>query len=357
MKKRLLCLLGACLMLLASCGPAASGQWYDFSLADYLQVGPYLGLSYNQTAPEPVTDASVEEEIRAVLQEHSSRETLTAGTYQLGDELKMDFEGRLDGEPVRSSKGYRAILGGEGFFAAFTGGLGQLVGQEIASTHTLRLSYPADHADPQWAGKTLEFVLTVHSVERPHVAQLTDDFVKTVSDCTTVEQYRTQIRTQLSDRAREDALHKDVLQVWSQVLESSLVKRYPSAEVEGYCQYFQSLYAKQAAQAGLEVEDFLLLYYGITLDQIREDAKRIVKQDMVMYTVAREQNITFTPQEYTAHAQKLAREQGLEDVGALESRYSVAYVEKSLLLSKVQSYLLENAKPQLAPAPSQSAGK
>lgn len=356
MKKTALCLVLLACFLLASCAEQG-GEWYDFDLNEYISLGEYRSMGYTPAVAETVTEESVEAAIAEVLEAHSSEEVLTEGNYAEGDEIKMDFEGVFEGEVCRSSQGYTTTLGAKGFFADFEGGLSSLVGTPIGTEHKLSLTFLSDHADPDWAGKTLEFTLKIQRVTRYHNAVLDDAFVASLNlGVATVDEYRAMIRTRLEDRAREDARKADLEAVWSAVLANCSVKLYPADELESYVAYFNSLYESQAKEAGMETEDFMMLYYGITPEQVLADAKNVVKQDLVMYSLCKKESISFDEAEYQSYAETLSKKKGLESVEKLEGAYSRRYVEKSLLLWKLQEQLLTWAQPaSSAPASSSAA--
>ncbi len=359
-KRIAVCLALLCAVFLASCGNGNSGKWYDFALSEYISVGEYRGVGYAPAQGESVTEEAVDAEINRVLREHSSQEDLTEGSYALGDEIKIDFEGVYEGEVCRSSQGYTTAIGAEGFFADFEGGLTSLVGTPIAGEHKLSLTFAADHADPRWAGKTLEFTLKVQRVTRYYTAVLDDAFVAGLElGVGTVEEYRSLIRTQLEQSAADAAHAADLEAVWEAVLNGCTVAQYPKDELESYVQYFTSLYETQAREAGMDTDDFMMLYYGITREEVLEDAKGVVKQDLVLYSLCEKEAVAFDQAEYESYASRLCREKGLKSVAELEQTYSRRYVEKSLLLSKLQEQLLAWAQPAssapVSSAPASSA--
>ena len=351
--KRLLILIAVLCISLFSCSGTA--ELYSFDIESYLTLGNYLGIEYQPSAVDTVDDAAVEKYILGVLEENSSSEDLTDGVYADNDSLNIDFEGVFEGEAVRAANGYTTAIGAEGFFGEFEGGLSVLVGQNISKEHKLSLTFKPDIADTEWAGKTLEFTIKVNSVTRYHNAVLDDAFVASVSDCSTVDEYKVYVKELLEEKAAKKAHDRDLDYLWASYVSSCTVKKYPQAEYESYVKYFNSLYEKQAAEAGMSTADFMMLYYGITADDIAIDAKNVVKQDMAMYRLSQKEGIAVSEAEYTSLGEALALEKGYESLAKMEEANSREFIEKSLLLSKVKEFILSKAKTATAPAPSSSA--
>ncbi len=356
MKRAVLCLTLILCLFLASCQSGESAGWYDFSLSEYITVGDYKGLTYSPVRPRPVTDEMVEEQIGLVLQAHSSSEILSEGVYQAGDEIKMDFRGVYEGQIKRSSQGYTTAIGAKSFFEDFEGGLSCLIGLPLQEQHVLNLTYKADHADSEWAGKTLEFTLTVRQVTRYHTAVLDDAFVLSLGLAEkTVEEYRAALRAKLEAQAVKDAREAEMEAVWAAALGNAEMQLYPQKEIQGYLQYFHSLYEGQAKELGMDEESFMMLYYGLDEEELLANAKSVVKQDLLLYSICEKEGITLTEEEYSRFADELCRQKGYASAAELESSLTRAFVEKAALLARLQETLLGWASPQEAPAASSAA--
>ncbi|MBE6590433.1 MAG: hypothetical protein E7646_00155 [Ruminococcaceae bacterium] len=348
--KRIVLMLTVLCIGLVSC--SAPGEHYGFDIDSYLTGGTYKGISYEPTPVASVDDGAVESYILAVLEDNSSSEDITEGVYAEGDSLTIDFEGVYEGTAVRAANGYNTAIGAAGFFSEFEGGLTGLIGQNIAKEHKLSLTFKADIADAEWAGRTIDFTVKVHSVTRYHNAVLDDEFVKTVSSCQTVDEYKAYVKELLEKQALEDAHDADLDYLWASYVSSCTVTKYPQAEYESYVKYFNSLYEKQALALGMSTEDFMMLYYGITSEDVSNDAKNLVKQDMAMYLLSQKEGIAVSEAEYTSLGEALAIEKGFESLAKMEAENSKEYIQRSLLQTKVKEFILANATVSKAPAPS-----
>ncbi len=94
-----------------------------------------------------------------------------------GDQLVIDFVGRIDGEPFEggSATDARLVLGSGQFIPGFEE---QLVGAKPGGEVTVKVSFPADYPVAALRGKDAEFEVTVKEVEAPVEAAIDDAFAK-----------------------------------------------------------------------------------------------------------------------------------------------------------------------------------
>lgn len=94
-----------------------------------------------------------------------------------GDKVTVDFEGRLDGEMFEGGKG-------EGM--AFELGRGQMIesfdtgvrGSKPGETRIFEALFPEDYRAKELAGKTVEFTVTVRTIEEARLPAVGEEFIK-----------------------------------------------------------------------------------------------------------------------------------------------------------------------------------
>jgi trigger factor len=120
-----------------------------------------------------------------------------------GDQVVIDFTGKLDGEPFPggSSTDYSLELGSGSFIAGFEEGLkGLAPGAET----TLNLKFPESYHSEQLAGKDVEFDVTIKEVREARLPEVNEEFVKSLGISSgTVEEFRKEVRANL-ERERDD---------------------------------------------------------------------------------------------------------------------------------------------------------
>ena len=96
---------------------------------------------------------------------------------QDGDQLVVDFEGRIGGEPFEggSAKDFPLRLGGRNMIPDFEE---QLVGAVPGETREVKVTFPEDYARAEVAGKEATFAVTVKEVEAAVPFTVDDEWAK-----------------------------------------------------------------------------------------------------------------------------------------------------------------------------------
>jgi len=95
-----------------------------------------------------------------------------------GDRLEIDFQGTIDGQPFsgNSAKNVPLELGSGAMIPGFEE---QLTGSSAGERKTIEVTFPADYASKEVAGKTAQFDVTVNAVAEAVLPELNDEFAKT----------------------------------------------------------------------------------------------------------------------------------------------------------------------------------
>ena len=96
-----------------------------------------------------------------------------------GDQLILDFIGKVDGEPFEggSAEKFNLVLGKGGFIPDFEKGL---IGVNAGEEKSIDVNFPDDYPVEALAGKSAVFDIKVHNVNNPSLPELNEDFVKSL---------------------------------------------------------------------------------------------------------------------------------------------------------------------------------
>lgn len=91
-----------------------------------------------------------------------------------GDQVVIDFLGKVDGEPFEGGKAeeYPLVLGSNSFIPGFEE---QLIGAKAGDEVEVKVSFPAEYGAANLAGKDAVFECKVHAVKEPKPAELNDE--------------------------------------------------------------------------------------------------------------------------------------------------------------------------------------
>ena len=276
---------------------------YDYDLAEYVTVPEYKDLPYYVTQAA-ITDEELDTEIENKLKSDSVTENIEEGVVEDGDTVNIAFEGRIDGETFDggSSDSYDITIGTTQMIDGFIEGL---IGKNIGETVTLDLQFPDDYHATELAGKPVVFDVTLNYKKTTTVPELTDAYVKEHTDYETVDEYREGLRAELTE-SRQKSLDSSMnTEMWNYVVENAEVLQYPDAELAEAmvaADQMESTYRQQAASYGIEWADYLSMFMGTDeegFNAMKEEyAQNIVKNEMVLYSIARAEKLEHTEKEY-----------------------------------------------------------
>lgn len=315
MKKTLaLILTGVLLVLsLASCG---SGKDYvnyaNTDLSAYVTPGAYKDLTVELPHVDPVDDAAVDAEIKDVLDAHKTLETVDRAAAE-GDTVNIDYVGSLDGVEFEggADTDSELVLGDGGMIDGFEDGI---VGMTAGETKTVDATFPDPYENnPDLAGKTAQFKITLNAVKEEVTPELTDDFVAELASddhshiddehkdsVKTVEDYRAYIREQLEQTYNDSVRKNQYLYTWTAIVNGCEIKKYPESAVKKlgkdlYNYNYTLFVASGYANYGLTPANL-----GITEESCTAQARETLKEELCLWAIAKANNITVSDEEYTA---------------------------------------------------------
>jgi trigger factor len=112
-----------------------------------------------------------------------------------GDQLVLDFTGRVGGEPFEggSATDFPLVLGSNAFLPGFEAGL---VGAKAGEEREVTVTFPENYGAAHLAGKEAVFAVAVKAVKEPKAPDLDDMFAQRFG-ADTLDALKTQIREQL----------------------------------------------------------------------------------------------------------------------------------------------------------------
>lgn len=338
---------------LTGCG---ADKPYDIRLQDYVKVGEYKGISYTDFKIR-VTEKEIQEEVEKVLQKYSVQTERTEGTLEEGDYASIQYKLEVDGDKLNgsSSQYYTIHVGEETILEDIDKAL---VGKEAGETFEVQTTFPEDfELSSQMAGKEALFTITVNKIFDVTLPVLDDAFVSENLGFETADAYLENLEESLYDQKQKDARYQAGEEIWNKVLESSEVLKYPEDEVKkkqtALTESFRILCEKYGTTLKEALHSILKTDEAAFMENIQSSAENAVKEELVLYSIARENNLEMTPQEQKEYLDRVLSENGLT-AREFKEKYSASieeYAEESgiltsLLYERVFDFLVENGVPE-----------
>jgi trigger factor len=262
-----------------------------------------------------------------------------------GDELTIDFVGRIDGEEFEGGKGENVtlVMGKDRFIPGFAEGLqGAKAGEERA----VDVKFPDEYPQATLAGKDAAFAVTIKQVAKPIKPEINDEFAKSLrvdSLAALRDRVKAQIAGEYASFSRMK-LKRQVLDALDKAHEFALPETLVAGEFEGiWRQVTESL-----KKSGKTFED-----QGKTEEAVKADyrsiAERRVRLGLVIGEIGEKNKVEVTKEELrTALIGEARRYPGQE-------KFVYEYYEKNptalvglrapIFEEKVIDLIVERAKP------------
>ncbi len=308
-----------------------------------IELGNYKGLPI-KSEPVTVTDEDVD---RAMSSLARDRATLVPADREarLGDVVTMDYEGKIDGVAFEggTATGQQTELGEDRFIPGFATGI---AGMKAGETKDVEAKFPEDYQQPDLAGKTAVFTITLHEVKELELPALDDEFAKAVSQSETLDALKDDIRARLASAA-ESRRRREMGNQLVEDLIGSHDFPLPDVMVEREIDSMVSDGAGMAARMGMSYEDYLKAA-GKTEEDLRQEyrpeAERRVKGTLILESIAKAEKIQATPADIQSELQALAQQYG-QPVDRIRQALgnNLLSLMDGIVRNKTVDFLIDNA--------------
>ncbi|MCI8797824.1 MAG: trigger factor [Dorea sp.] len=345
MKKRVMMLLTG---ILASAAMLAGCSGSKGLETDALSISVYKGVEIPEVdKPVEATDEEVEGAIQTTLQMNATQEEITDRPVEEGDTATIDFTGKIDGQEFEggSATDYPLTIGSGVFIEGFED---SVIGHSIGETYDWSGKFPDDYPSAEVAGKDVVFTITVKSIAKSSLPELSDNFVRSVSKKSeNVEEYREEVKKQLDADNTENYEDQVNQAVWQKVLDNTEIKKYPEDEIKEISDSLIEQYKSMAEYVGKDYETYIKEQMGCSVEefekQVEDVAKSSLKQSMVTEAIASKEKIKIGDKEYEEQVKTIAAEYGYEDVEALKEVIEEEELKDIALNNMVRDWLKEHS--------------
>ena len=210
-----------------------------------------------------------------------------------GDQLTIDFLGKLDGEPFEGGAAEDAdlVIGSNRFIPGFEE---QLKGAKVGEEKTIEVTFPADYQAAHLAGKLATFDITVKAIKAEAEAKVDEDFAKRIG-LESLDKLKELLRNNLNQQyagAARFKLKRALLDQLDTAHSFDLPPKMVDAEFEGI---WQQVEADKAA-GNLPEEDAKKSDKALK-EEYRKIAERRVRLGLVLAEIGRANNVGVTDQE------------------------------------------------------------
>jgi len=257
----------------------------------------------------PVADETLDEALqRLASNQKSYTDSPKTKKAADGDQLIIDFVGRVDGHEFEGGKAEDAplVIGSGQFIPGFEE---QLAGLKTGDTKTIKVTFPTDYPAVDLKGKDAEFDVTVKQVKVAGETKVDEDFAKSLG-LDSLDKLKDLLRTQLEQESAgltRTQMKRQLLDMLASQHDFAVPQTMVEAEFEQIWQQLQAEIAKEddpaAGLAEIEAEK----------DDYRRIAERRVRLGLLLSEIGQKHGVEVTTQEMGMLIQQAAQQYRPED--------------------------------------------
>ena len=318
-------------------------DYMNSELTKYIKLGNYTGLKTTHDSAE-VTEEELESSIETLLENYAENEKITDRAAVEGDTVVADYSGFKGEEQFSGGTATEQdiVLSSNsgmipGFAEAF---IGKMPGEEFS----FDITFPESYSNEDLAGAEVEFKCVIHYIKGELIVpEFTDDFVKETFGYNNTEEFRIAYRASLETQKESRIKDQMYNSLWKQIVDDTEILSYPEEEVERSFEEMRTYYTEYAEYLKVDYDTFMSSYVGMTDEQLREQCKANIKEDLVLYQLVKELKLELTEEEYNTAMNDFANEFGmtLED---LISYYPEESIRKTVLWQAALDIVMQSAE-------------
>lgn len=283
-----------------------------------------------------ITEADVDAYVQEVLENNKVRQ-LKEGPLEMGDIAIIDYVGYVDGVAFEggTDTGAELELGSNYFIEGFESGL---VGAKKGDSVVLNLKFADDYWAEDLAGKDVVFEVKINSASGMVLAEFTDEFVTTLTSgaYTTVDDFRSYAKGFLAEERKYNT-------IMNYLVENTTFGKFNDAYVQAAFALEKEYYALMYGFAS--VEEFETAFTpeasAVLWQMVENEIYRYEQERVVLYCVAKAQNVEFAEEDYQTAIVEYAADNGLtvEELYEIQNENSL---RQSMLMEKAMEFLLDS---------------
>ena len=295
---------------------AEAGKPFIFTaqvaLKPEVTLGAYKGIEV-ETAPVEVTDEEIQREIDRERENNSRTVDVDDRPVQDGDQIRLDFDGSVDGVAFDGGHGedYPLTIGSGSFIPGFEE---QLIGKSIGEEAEVNVTFPEDYHAEELQGKQAVFKCRVNSISVKELPEVDDEFAQDVSEFDTLEEYKEDVARQIRERKEESAKREKENAVIDKIIENAQMD-IPEAMIEEQIRRMADDFSSRMQSQGISMEQYLQ-FTGMDanafLAQMRPEALKRIQNSLVLEAVAKAENIEISEERVEEELNKMAEQYKME---------------------------------------------
>jgi len=224
------------------------------------------------------------------LQKRMSKWELADAVSEAGDQIKIDFVGKIDGEEFEggTAADFPVEIGSKSMIEGFEEGL---IGLKAPEEKVLNLKFPEEYGKKELASKDVSFNVTVKEVSKPSLPDLNEEFFKSTGiEATSLEDYKKEVRSKLEEDLKNLLRNKTKQSVFDALSEKNDFE-IPKAMIESEVANMRNDTARRMGMDPKEIDQELF-----PASTFEEEATKRVKIGILLNKIIEEKDLKPDPE-------------------------------------------------------------
>ena len=272
-----------------------------------LKLGSFDKISI-QKEDMKVTASDVKNEIMRIQENQAKLNVVENRKSKKNDFLVIDSEGYIEGKTIEGSKVEKQLVQlGKETAPEFND---KLIGCSAGDKKEIKILVPKDVKDKKMAGKEIIYKVKVIEIKEKELPELNEDFVKTMGNYKTLDDFKKDIKDKLEKQAEMVNKNNYERKLLGKVTEVCEVK-VPKVLIEREMEYMIKSLEDDLKSKDLSLEDY---YKSIKTDEekVKKEyeivAEKRIKQELVLDKISQVENLQVTEKEVKDKIKTLAKE-------------------------------------------------
>lgn len=325
---------------------------YEVDLAPEFELPEYKGLDL-PSEPVSISDEEIDKTIASIRSQQARFEVVERAAEK-GDYVKIGYEGKIDGTPVKEIAPDAYLYGTQpttweeagaeeapGVPEIVAGLIGKKTGDKAEFAH----EFPADFSVEALKGKTAVYAVEVFEVRAKILPELNEEFFKSVN-AKDLDELKTRVREGLQSRKENEANAKrrqDAIEALNAKVDFALPES--AVDREAYNIFLE--YANMQLRQGVDVKDIEAQREEL-LKNSKEAAQTRVKTQFLLAKVAEKEEIKVEQKELNerivqeAYIARMPVDKFVKEIS--KDRERIVEMQRLILFNKALDTILANAK-------------
>ncbi len=316
----------------------------QIELRPEVEITNYKGLEVEVEEFKNASDA-LDKEIDNLVKRFTTLEKSEKTEAGEKDTVQIDFEGFVDGEPIKNGKGsnYMLDLGNSNFIPGFAEAI---VGHSLNEEFDIDVKFPDEYHDENIKGKPAVFKIKINEIKEKKVPEVNDEFAKKVGNFETLEALKNDIQKYLDEAQNNENQKRKAVKIFEAVVNNGQVDISESM-IERETRNILNEYSQRFKAQGIDFNKLMESQGNDAMIQnMKSEAEKRIKNSLVITKIAQLENINVSPSDLENKIEEISKAYNTDKNLILEeirkNSAIIGGITQQVLNDKVTQFLVDN---------------